>query len=860
MTLYEDVKHITTEEYFNGNHFAIDAFKKKYALHPDESYVDALKRVCDFVASVETTAELRKYWSNRWFDEIYNDWWNPAGSVMQGAGSGRKVSLANCTTLSLGNINPDEEWDSLEAIIKNLSYEVAKSAAYRQGLGIDFSRLRPRNSKVLNSSNKSTGSVHWMQYIDNIANFVGQNGRRPAMLFSLSISHPDIEEFVSVKSDYTKIQNANISVQVTNDFYKAVENDAEWELHFDIPEIKIGDRVYIDVHSTTIDSKFDKEKKKWYYISSHNRPHEIITKKVMARKLLEHIARNMTDNAEPGIQNIDIARKYSNSDYVYDPDALHDSRITATNACSEQYLSRSSCCILSSLNLETFSTDKKEYEKELAIIGASINRFLDNVNECELCYKTYSSPHQRIAISALRRTGAGYTNIGAWLFKQGLIYGTNDANSAVEEFTKTYNYHLYKSSISIGEEKGNFELFNREKFIQSPFIKRMMKEFPDLQFDTMRNVTVSSLAPTGSLSTQFRNFIMSYGIEPSFGMYFWKRTRIAGYYEYYFCVPSVVRNVYEKSGYSIPIEADTIRDTWDGSRGVPIAEFIEKHKKDVGIHYVEAVDINPLDKLDLMSRVMKWIDSSISVTYMLPQKTDWKDVYNFILEAYRKDVKSIAAFPDKKMYGIVSQVPFKELAESLIADGVVIHPQNFTEDEQRVLGINDEKVHILEEKKRPKELQADIYSVTARGEKFCIAVGLFNGYPYEVFGGKMNGLDFKFSKKHGKITKVKRGVYRLEIGDELVVENFQEQFDPEEENLFRFLSTGLRYGVPLEIILNQLQKSNNDITSLPTATARVLRKYLKDGLVTGDKCPRCGNNLVHSDGCAECSCGYSKCS
>ena len=160
MTRYEDVKTQTTEEYFNGNQFSIDAFNKKYALFEGETYVQALKRVCDSVASVEKTDKLKKYWSERWFDEIYNDWWHPAGSIMQGAGSGRNVSLANCITVSLGANRTDEEWDSLESILKNSSYNVAKSAAFRQGLGVDFSRLRPRDSALMNSANKSTGAVH----------------------------------------------------------------------------------------------------------------------------------------------------------------------------------------------------------------------------------------------------------------------------------------------------------------------------------------------------------------------------------------------------------------------------------------------------------------------------------------------------------------------------------------------------------------------------------------------------------------------------------------------------------------------------------------------------------------------------
>lgn len=328
MTYFKDVSTLSTEKYFNGNQFSIDMFKKKYALSDkDETYVQAIKRVCDYVAEVEKTKALREYWSARWFDEIFNDWWHPAGSIMQGAGSGRKISMANCSTTSLGVGRDGEEWDSLEGIIKNAAYTIAKSAAYRQGTGIDFSRLRPVGTKVLNSANSSTGSIHWMSFIDGIGNYVGQAGRVPALLFSLSCKHPDVEEFIKCKADRLKIQNANISVQCTDDFYEAVKQDKDWDLVFEIPEVKKGQKVYIDVHSTDMDSK--KDENGWYYISKSDRNKEVFKKTIKAKDLMELIAKNMHANAEPGIQNIDIAKKYSTSDYLDDI----DSSVWSSNAC-----------------------------------------------------------------------------------------------------------------------------------------------------------------------------------------------------------------------------------------------------------------------------------------------------------------------------------------------------------------------------------------------------------------------------------------------------------------------------------------------------------------------------------------------
>lgn len=856
---FKDVKDISTEEYFNGNQFSIDVFNKKYASIKEdgslETYVEALKRVCDFIASCEKTEELRKYWSERWFNEIYNDWWHPAGSIMQGAASEKSISLANCCTVSLG-AGEDTNWDNLESIIKNTAYTVAKSAAFRQGLGVDFSAIRPKGLEVRNSSNESQGVVHWMKFIDSLGNYIGQKGRIPAMLFSLSVNHPDIEEFIKVKGDFTLIQNANISVQTNNAFYKAVDDDADWEMSFTIPETKIGDKIYVDVHSIDMDCK--KDEKGYYKIARKARPEETISKTIKARKLLELIAKSTLAHAEPGCQQIDMARYWSNSDYVNDPNANYSSNVISSNACSEQYLSRESLCVLSSINAGRFSTEKEQYEKELKTIAYSINRFLDNVNEMELIGGTYATPHQRLAIESLRRTGAGATNIAAWLFKKNLEYGSKEGNDELLEFSKIFNYYLYESSISLGKEKGSFGLFNREKFENSPFVKNMMQQ--GLEFVAMRNCTCSSWAPTGSLVTQFRDFALSSGVEPAFGIYYWKRTRISGNYDYYFCVPNVVRKVFKEAGFEIPIEADCVKDTWDGSIGKPIAEFIDKYSKEIGIKFKKATEVNVFDKLDLMSKLMQSVDSSISVTYMLPEDADWKDIYNLIIEANKKGVKSIAAYTDKKMYGIVSYTPFKELAFKLKNEGVEIYKSNFTEEELTELNLVSENNLAINAAKRNKELVSDIYQVKVHGNKYLMVIGIQDGSPYEMFGGLLpNDFDKKVPKQ-GKMIKKKRGKYILNDFDgNVIVDDFGSLFTGSEQILFRMVSTSLRHGIPIKFIVDQLGKAAEDVSDLSAAASRVLKKYIVNGEKAGGKCLACGGQeLIYIDGCVSCTCGWSK--
>jgi ribonucleoside-diphosphate reductase alpha chain len=872
VTTFNSVKNQTTEEYFGDNQFAIDAFKKKYTLHENETYVQAVKRVCDYIASAEETPELQKYWSARWFDEIYNDWWHPAGSIMQGSASGKKISLSNCTTISMGVGRPEEEWDNLESIIKNTTFTAAKTAAYRQGLGIDFSRLRPDRATVQNSANESSGVIHWMKLIDSIGYYVGQKGRIPAMLFSLNCSHPDVEAFIKVKADHLKIQNANISVQCTEAFYKAVEKDKPWELRFEIPEVKKGQRVYIDVHSIDKDCQYDTEIKSWYYIARKHRKSEKIIKTVSARELLALIAKQMCEHGEPGIQNIDIARKYSNSDYVYNPDDEYDSRIIGTNACSEQYLSRDSLCVLSSSNVGKFSPDPIEYEPQVAKVAESITRFLDNVNTMEVRDGTYATPFQRIAIEKLRRIGAGFTNIAGWLFKNDLEYGSPPANEAIAEFTSKFNYYLYKTSIALGKEKGSFGLFDRKKFEESPFVQRMIKL--GLEFEAMRNVTCSSIAPTGTLSLMFRDLVLGYGIEPAFAMCFWKRTRIAGHYDYYFCVPAAVHEVFTKHGVKIPMDGCSLKDTWDGKYGKSIADFINKKAAELQIHFKSSTDIDSMAKLDLMAQIMKSIDSSISVTYMLPEDADWENVYNFILAAHDKEVKSIAAFPDRKMYGIIAFMPFKDLAIKLIKDGVEIQDQNFSDKEkvdlEKTIGglsatsVTEGRIQKTIAPKRPKSLPCDIHHIklTKKLDKvrtfdYLVLVGMLGGDPYEVFVMENGFVDKKIIK--GVVTKVKSGVYGLKLENGTEVNDITHDTSPEEDVCTRLTSASLRHGTDVAYIVDQLEKSEGDLYTFGKAMARALKKYVKDGVKGGD-CLVCGGKLIRENGCKTCiNCGDRKC-
>jgi ribonucleoside-diphosphate reductase alpha chain len=682
--------------------------------------------------------------------------------------------------------------------------------------------------------------------------------------YTLNCTHPDLEEFIKIKSDFTQIQNANISVQIDDEFMQAVENNDDWLLYFDINAQTKGERVYVDKYSADPIDNYQDNDGNYYYIADHSRDAERIEKTVNAREILQLIAKYMRDNAEPGVQFITTAKRYSNSDAVYDPDDEYDTRIISTNACSEQYLSPESLCVLASINMGNFDTDPETYKNQLNYAAHSINRFLDNVNEMELRDHKYATPTQRQAIRKLRRTGAGITNLSEWLFKQSYNYADEDANDYVEEFAKYYNYYLYKSTIKLGHEKGSFEKFDAQKIKKSEHIQRMMNEFPDLTFDAMRNVTVSSIAPTGTLSLMFSRNVFSYGIEPPFGLYYWKRARVSGYYEYYFCVPAVVKDFVESYGYDLEMESDTIKDDWAGTEGSKVIEKIDTAIKESGFNYKSSLDISAHEKLELMARINKWVDSSISVTYMLDVDADWQEVYDFIIKAHQKELKSIAAFPDMKLYGIISFIPFKDLAFKLLGEGESIHPQNFTQEELDQLPINNNdgiQQMSIEAPDRPKTLPADIYKVKAKGENYIIVIGMYNGQPYEMFGGKMDSIQLNKKKDQGNITRVKSNQYRLETTD-VTIEDFVEQFKPAEQRLFRFCSTFLRHGFPIVKVVDQLDKSEDeDINSLTAAASRILKKYIEEGTNTGKKCPECGNDeIVFEEGCMKCTnCDWSQC-
>lgn len=820
---YEQVKDETPEEYFQGNSLSINSFKNKYLIPElnEKSPADVMWRVASYVAMPEKQSGLHayEYWRRRWFHEIYSGWWMPAGSILQGAANPRKISQMNCTTLGFGSV--DQHGDNLESIF-DTAYSVAKTAAFRQGLGVKFD-LRPKGLPVHNSSKESLGNVHWMKYINEIGNYIGQKGRIPAMLFALDCNNPDLLDFIVAKSDQKTIPNANISVHFTNKFMELLLDVVEGRL----PTTTLWEMSYTSENGDEIKS---------------------------STPILELFAKFVENNwafAEPGAQFIDTAREMSNSDYLNDKRFV----IYGTNACSEQFLEyggrevSSGLCVLGSSNFYRLSRSIEEAKQQLRYtIAPSMCRFLDNVVEMELVDNRSPILGQRVSLKALRRIGAGITNIDGWLIRNGIGYDTQEGIDAITALSDAFNVGLYETSIALGAEKGSFGAFNEKLYTKAPFVKQMIERY-GLRFKTMRNVCCSSIAPTGTLSSMFNTRftqLISYGIEPIMGLYYWKRERTSGTYVWSFNVPRIVREILAEKGIDLGMTSDSILENEQGNLGESIAKIIDQHfPRD---RFKPAHEINPFRKADLMGALTRTsVDSAISVTYNLPEDVKHETIRDLYIHAWKQKVKSIAVYRDKSRLGIVEFVP-PRIAEKRYAEAAPA------------------QTSLAPIINRPEVLNCDVHHTTVRGEKWIVFVGTLEGRPYEIFAGKQEAIALPKKYSNGVVTKDGKAkasyVFESGDGDDQIRVNITRSFTNDEHSaLTRQISLSLRYNTPLPAIIDQLDKAHGTIVDFSKAVTRVLKNYLTESDTKGMKCKECGSSdLMVVEHCITCSfCGSSKC-
>lgn len=834
---FESVKDITTSDYFSGEKYSTDIFSAKYShTKADKSLetpAEVFWRIATGLAELFTDKEEAHRYAVSWFNLMWEGWFRPGGSVITGVGAKKKISLNNCTTVPLHE-------DTLESIAQT-RYWLKKVAAYRQGVGFDASNLRPRHSLVNNAAEESTGTIPWIDDLVNIGKKVGQKGRMPALLVSLKVQHPDIEEFISCKDDLDQITNANISVQINDAFMTAVENDTEWELSFDV--VSTGEK---------------------------------IRRMVNARKLFRKIAEHAHKSAEPGVQYIDKMRQGSMVHAIYTATGDIRFKIISTNACSEKPLAGHSVCNLLSLNMEMFGTEPADYKKQLEYVVPYAVTLSDKVVDYEIMNKLSPLKEQAEMVQLLREVGMGITNVHGWLLKQDIPYDSDEAVEKVSDFMKHYAYNVFKTSMELGKKLGNAPAFDlvedKTKLMAADYFRNIVNEFFDgdpTKVTHMRNMAHMSIAPSGSISSVFPSPCISSGIEPVIGLYYWRRTRAIdkGNYTHYFVIPNRLKEYVlgkmEKGteDYMALSNFSGTEQDEDGKVGKALIEIMHKYIPEG--FFKPAHEINPMQKIKLMSSVYKWMDAAVSCTYNLPNTATVDDVEQIYMEAYKQGVRAVSVYVDGSRQGILifeDPVTNKLKYESNKSSEPLCSPEN-----------RPKTIIPVCAPKRPDTLECNIHHCSVKGTPWLVIVGLMDGMPYEIFAGEVEeGLYVPKTCKSGKISKRGGSKYSLEI----MIRNAEVEYKDlaqvlmtsNQRALTRLLSLALRHGTPPEFIQQQLRKANGEITDFSAVVARVLGMYIKQNRFEEKSlgvCPACGKeSLMRIEGCIKCAeegCMYSRC-
>lgn len=821
-----------TLKYFEGDDLSTKVWIDKYALKDSYGNIyeltpkDMHRRIAKEFARVE--ANYKNPISE---EEIFNllkdfKYIIPQGSPMAGIGNNFQVSsLSNCFVI--GN---DEESDSYGGILK-LDQELVQLMKRRAGVGLDLSFIRPSGSPVKNSALTSTGVVPYMERFSNSTREVAQDGRRGALMESISIKAMDSELFIDAKMDETKVTGANISVRLTDDFMEAaIEN-----------------------------TKFTQQ----YPVDSENPK---FTKEVNAKKIWDKIIHNAWKRAEPGVLFWDTVIRESV------PDCYKDLgfKTISTNPCGEITLSANDSCRLLILNLYSYVTNpftkKSKFDFELFKKHAVIaQRFMDDLIDLELekidgiLNKIESDPEseeiksveKRLWLNIKdrcergRRTGLGITGEGDMLAALNITYGTDEGNKFCEKVHKELKLSAYKSSVNLAKERGAFPIYDSKRELQNPFINRIKSEDAELYNEMVkygrRNIAILTVAPTGSASMMTQT---TSGLEPAFLIAYTRRVKI---------------NPNDKDAKNKRIDfVDKVGDSWQNYNvfhhkfkvylevnGYNIADVelmpkneIDEIIKNSPYHKATSNDVDWVKKVEMQGMIQKHVDHSISVTVNLPNEISEEMVSKVYETGWRSGCKGMTVYRDG------------------CRSGVLISQEDKKENSQPI-----NKIIKTTAPKRPKTLDCDIYQATANGEQWIVIVGVLESDPYEVFAFKPKSIHIPTRIKTGKLTKIKKGRYDLDI-DGLIIEDLSSHFETsEQEALTRIVSASLRHGADSKFIVEQLNKSEGTITSFSKAIARTLKKYIADNETSAEVCNSCGEqSLVFQEGCLICSnCGMSKC-
>ena len=844
---------MTELEYFKGDELAASTWRNKYAAEGEQTPDDTHRRLAKEFARVESNYNWKSN-INRAFSNLSNygyvrpqldeeaiyqlfkdfKYIIPGGSVMSGCGTGALVSLSNCFVIG----SPK---DSYAEIMKTRSQQ-AQLMKRRGGVGYDLSQLRPRGAKVNNAARSSTGAASFMDVCSDITNEVAQNGRRGALMLSMSINHPDIEEFITKKQDLTKVTGANISVKVTDEFMQAVENDKDYILRFPIDEsvpqgLMIEEMPYNEL---------------WFF-SDDDHPNSFF-KKVRARELWDTLMHCAWNTAEPGIM-------FEGAMHNYSPDGVYpDFKMVGTNPCGEIPMGPFDSCRLIHINLSSYIvdpfTDKAHIDEELLYIHSyeamrladdlvdleieAVDRIINIVkNDTDDTEFKLWSKIKETAIQG-RRAGLGFTGLADAIAMLGLKYDSDEGISQVEQLMKVIFKGQLDSNIDMAIERGKFPACNisndREGVYSHPeneWYDALCYNFPReserMEKYGRRNISWSTVAPTGTVSIMAGT---SSGIEPIF-LPFYQRKRkcmsesdrvdyvdkVGEKYTLFTVVhPNLKRWAIETMNYSESEVNEWSLGVW------------KEVWKESPYYGSTAPEIDWRQRVKLQGVVQKYITHSISSTVNLAKETTEEEIADIYIEAWKQRLKGITIYRDGCREGVLTQVEKPKTIEGRQAP------------------------------KRPKELEADAYLIKAKGEQFIILVGMLKGKPYEVFAFRpRNPISFKPHK--GVITKVSKMHYSF-TSDVFHIDNLELANENVEENAATLYSSMLlRHGVDIKYIVKTAKKVNDNITSFSSAMCRVLSKYIPNEEIKGEVCPDCGGTLIRENGCVHCpSCGWSRCS
>ncbi len=834
-------------QYFAGDELAARVWVTKYAMKDsfgniyEQSPTDMHHRIAAEIARIEN-----KYANPMNESEVFDlldhfKYIVPAGSPMTGIGNNFQVaSLSNCFVIGV-----DGDGDSYGAIMR-LDEEQVQLMKRRGGVGHDLSQIRPKGSPVNNSALTSTGLVPFMERYSNSTREVAQDGRRGALMLSVSIKHPESEAFIDAKMTEGKVTGANVSVKIDDDFMKAAIDNGIYTQQF------------------PIDS---------------NQP--LVKKDIHARKLWQKIVHNAWKSAEPGVLFWDTIIRESIPDCYADLGF----RTVSTNPCGEIPLCPYDSCRLLSINLYSYVenpfTPQATFNFDLFREHvAKAQRMMDDIIDLELekidliMEKIKKDPqcddikHAEYHLwekikdksSKGRRTGVGITAEGDMLAALNLRYGTQEATDFSVSVHRTLALTAYGASVQMARERGAFEIFSAEREANNPFLLRIKEAEPKLYNDIMtygrRNIACLTIAPTGttSLMTQTTS-----GIEPVFMPVYKRRRKVnPGDDNVHVDFVDEVGDSFEEYIVYHKKFLEWMRINGIDTEKRYTQEEIDQLVAKSPYHKATANDVDWLMKVRMQGAIQKWVDHSISVTVNLPNNVDEALVDRLYVEAWRSGCKGCTIYRDGSRAGVMVAVEKKKEKEKKTAE--------------TLNAISAPKVV----ETRPKELECDVVRFQNNKEKWVAFVGLLDGYPYEIFTGLQDdeeGIALPKTVTKGRIIKQigadgnKRYDFQFENkrGYKTTVEGLSEKFNPEYWNYAKLISGVLRYRMPIDHVIklvSSLQLKDQSINTWKNGVERALKKYIADGTeARGLVCPSCGQEtLVYQEGCLICkNCGASRC-